>query len=81
MVAIFGLIINSYFLYQTSNQQIIINQEFNEFKAKLGDFDQLVTNNFSTNNIKFACPSGTEIETTSITKEEIRVICKDISIE
>ena len=47
-----GLAINTSFLIKTSNQQIIINQDLNEIKAKVGAFDVLSANNASINYIK-----------------------------
>ncbi|MCK5233303.1 MAG: hypothetical protein KAJ91_00645 [Candidatus Aenigmarchaeota archaeon] len=42
-----GLVINTLFLIQTSDQQIIINQNLNELNAKVGSFEVLSANNAS----------------------------------
>lgn len=81
IISILGLAINSYFLYKTSGQQLIINQNFNELKAKIGEFDQLVSNNLFVGNINFTCPLGTKINSGFMTRDQIGVECVNISSE
>ena len=46
IITFIGLLINSYFLLKTSNQQIIIKQDVNEIKSDVGDFKNLTVENF-----------------------------------
>ena len=82
IIAILGLAANSYFLYKTSGQQILINQDLNEIKGKIGEFDQLISNDLFVNNINFTCPQGTEINSSFWKGDgQMGVNCVNISSE
>ncbi len=54
IITIIGVIINSILILKTNNQQIILNQDLNEIKAKLGSFE-----NLDTYVLNITCPKGT----------------------
>ena len=81
IIALIGLAVNFYFQYKTSDQQILINQDLNEIKGKIGEFDQLISDDIFVNNINFTCPPGTEISSGFIAMNQIGVECVNISSE
>lgn len=41
-----------------AKQQIVINQDLNEVKGKIAEFDVLSTKNFSSDELTITCPEG-----------------------
>jgi len=82
IVSILGLIINFYYLYKNSANQIILTREFDEYKAEYGEFKTLKADiidaniNFSKiTGFPISCPDGCAIQFINFSGEYVLCTC------